>query len=115
MQYAKTLLVSLMLVGLIGCTVIPNTPAPAVASWDGDEQNSGVLGILPDHSAVITQRAEQRYIALAYEYGSRFSPPVRGNEAAPYTNSATVYTLRLDAEHLADWGIMANWKRKGVK
>lgn len=115
MKFAKTLLVSLTLAFLVACTVIPGTPRAKVASWDGNEQNSGLIAVLPDRSGIITSRAEARYTTLAYEYGSRFSPPAQGNEAVPYTNSATVYTFKLDAEHLANFGIMSMWKRKGVK
>lgn len=104
-------LITLLLCLLTACTVIPKTPQPAVASWDGGEQNSGLLGILPDHSGIITGRAEARYAALCFQYGYKFHPPLTGGEATVYTN----LTLRLDAEHLADFGIMELWKRKGVK
>lgn len=115
MRSAKTLLVSLTLACLAACTVIPGTPRAKVASWDGGEQNSGLIAVLPDHSGIITARANARYMALGSDYGWKFHPMIQGDEATPYTNSATVYTFKLDAEHLADFGIMTMWKRKGVK
>lgn len=105
MKLTPILLIAL---ALCGCTVIPKTPQPAVASWDGSEQNSGLLGALPDHSAIITGHAEARYIALCAQYGYKFHPPLTGGEATPYTN----LTLRLDAQHYVDFATMELWKRK---
>jgi hypothetical protein len=54
MRAVKTLLSSLLLVALVACTVIPKTPRASVASFDGSEQNSGLIAVLPDHSGIIT-------------------------------------------------------------
>lgn len=112
MRFVTILLSSVL---LAGCTVIPKWGAPKVASWDGNAQNSGLIAQLPDHSAIITARANARYMALATDYGWKFNPHIDGTEAVPYTNSTTVYTYRLDAEHLADFAIMSRWKHQGVK
>lgn len=114
MRFGMILLSSVLL--LAGCTVIPKWGAPRVASWDGNEQNSGLLGQLPDRSGVITDHAKARYVVLCGQYGGKFAPPVLGNEGLTvWSNAPAGPVWRIDAEHLAKFGDMSRWKREGVK
>lgn len=59
----------LLLWGMTGCTVTPDIlPPAAVASYDGNVQNSGFLGWASDGSGVITAHARDRYNALLAQY-----------------------------------------------
>lgn len=64
----------------VGCTA-PGTirPAPVTArvvSFDGADQNGGVISVGP-HSAVITPHAVDRFNAMQAKYGKNWTPPLQ--------------------------------------
>lgn len=125
------IVLAVLMFGLsFGCTttVTPVTVKASAPSWDGSHQDSGLAALLPDHSALLTDSARERYAGLAAQYGTKFTPKVTGFEAVEYdgttaTNSeAKVVTLdptrhywHLDTEHLAKFGLMAHWKHQDAK
>lgn len=97
----------------VGCstTVAPRSATDIVASFDGNQQNSGFIGYTADGCGIITPRAKDRYNALIGVYGNKFLPvlvPDEGTKA--YTNG----TYLIDAEHLVKFGTMNQWRRDGV-
>jgi hypothetical protein len=72
---AFALLLALLFV--FGCTstVVPGEVKATVASWDGTQQNSGLLGFDQDGNAIITYHAYNRWEALVNDYGPYFKPP----------------------------------------
>lgn len=75
----KALYLVLVLALAGGCTTVIPKPAPAaaVASFDGGEQNSGIVRVLPDGSFVVTAHLRDRYNALIALYGAQFVPALR--------------------------------------
>jgi hypothetical protein len=67
---------------LAGCTstVIPKHTKPNQPSFDGNQQNSGLLGFTAEGSAIITSNAVNRYNFLIEKYPDFFTPPVKKNE-----------------------------------
>lgn len=132
MKSVKILLSSLALLLIVGCTttVTPVDIHANVPSLDGNDPNSGLVELLPDHSAVLTMGADSRYQGLCIQYGKKFTPPLTGAESVIFTNNVftnidgKVITLNpfepghywhIDAEHLAKFGQMNRWKKEGVK
>lgn len=68
----RILLISLLL--LQGCKTPEQVSLPRVeqtqASFDGNEQNSGLVGYTKEHGFEITVSARDRYLALVKEFGS---------------------------------------------
>lgn len=96
-----------------GCTstVIPVKVKPAVASFDGNAQNSGFIRFNKDGSGVISPHARERYNALCQAYGARFVPPVSGVDSGITPDGAGNFLI--DAEHLAKFAEMNLWKKEG--
>lgn len=91
----------LLMAGLvlaIGCapTVRPVVLHATTASWDGNKQDSGLLGLDAQKNAILTAHAKDRYNVLMDAYGSRFSPPAKAGDGI--TGTAT-NTFLLDAQH----------------
>jgi len=60
-----------------GCGTTPTTTHATTASYDGNEQTSGVVRVLPDGALEITEGARARYNALIDRYGARLLPAVQ--------------------------------------
>lgn len=92
-----------------GCTVRPKVVRNSQASFDGNEQNSGLIGYDSQGNGIITHHARDRYNALIDEYGPLFKPPVNrdGGLVATSTN-----TYLLDGEHLFIFATMNRWKHQ---
>lgn len=59
------------------------------ASFDGTQQNSGVLGLDGEGDLIITLHAVDRYNALIDKYGKEFTPPLQHNEGLFLTDTNT--------------------------
>lgn len=108
------LVAALLLAHLLGgCapTYRPKAPASTQASWDGTNQNSGLIGFAADGSGVITAHARDRYNALAYMYGYYFRPPVHADDGV--TPTATNHVFFIDPQHLAYFATMNRWLKEG--
>lgn len=81
-----------------GCapTIRPVVLHATTASWDGDKQDSGLIGLDAQKNAILTPHAKDRYNVLMDAYGSRFSPPAKAGDGI--TATAT-NTFLLDAQH----------------
>lgn len=81
MNLGKGLVLSLLLVGCQATTpvktILPD-PAPQEqqASFDGEEQNSGIIDYIPGVGFIITKTAKERYQALVKIYGSSVAPVI---------------------------------------
>jgi hypothetical protein len=84
------------------------------ASYDGAEQNSGLLGFTTNGQgqvtgAVITPHARDRYNALVAAYGARYQPAVKPDDGIVPTGTNT---FRIDAEHLIKFSAMNRWRKQ---
>lgn len=110
------ILLCLFLLSFIGCSsvkeenivvkpkveIVDTTP-----SWDGNEQNSGLIDVIPGKGVLITSRAAKRYNALIVKYGKMFEPALKENDGL--TPDGDSYLL--DNEHLVKF-IEMNRKHK---
>ena len=58
-------------------------PPPIVEtqpSWDGEKQNSGLLGYVDGKGFEITKGAAERYKSLTIKFGDKLNPPVKPGE-----------------------------------
>lgn len=94
---------------LAGCTVAPRVVTESVASFDGNQQNSGFIGFTTNGAGIITPHARDRYNALVATYSAKFLPPLTADSGI--TPTAT-NTFLIDAEHLSDFGIMNHWRKQ---
>lgn len=84
--------------------VVDTTP-----SWDGNEQNSGIIDFVIGKGALITPRAAARYNALIVKYGQMFTPPLKvGDGLTPEGDN-----FYLDNEHVVKFAEM-NRKYKNL-
>jgi len=89
-------------------TQIPPAVHSSTASFDGREQNSGILG--EDAGLFhVTPHFHDRFTAMASTYGQRLTPPLdttRGVTALPDG------TYTFDAEAMASFLRMNRWRRE---
>jgi len=115
-DFLPCLLAAAMIVGILclqsGCvsTVTPTVVKSTTASWDGAEQNSGLLGWTTNGLAIITPHARDRYNALVGEYGKQFAPTLVWNYGIG-TTSSNAFTITPEA--LADFARMNRWRKAG--
>lgn len=97
-----------------GCapTVRPLAPQAKTASFDGGQENSGLIAIDSAHNGVLTPHARDRYNGLVSRYGGKFSPPVHQDDGI--TPTAT-NTFLINAQHLSYFARFNRWaKQQGV-
>lgn len=96
---------------LTGCTttVIPTHVKPAVASFDGGEQTSGILAFRPDGSVTITPHARDRFNAMAAIYGGCFAPALRPDEGISKDGDNFVMSPEAQTKALS----MNRWRKEG--
>lgn len=113
MNTLRSLLFGLALaLAVTSCTTVVPTPAdvPATASFDGAEQNSGIITVDADGTFVVTGHLRDRYNALAAEYGPVFAPSlVPDSGLAPA--GADRWTMTPQA--MAAFATMVQWRRMG--
>ena len=81
MKYRIFLLVfSIFMTSCISLTnPSPSIVKPQEISFDGNEQNSGVLYQITEGGFIITENAKNRYNALIKLYGNKCTPPIIEN------------------------------------
>ena len=106
----------MLIVCLTGCgTVTPQPVQPRAASFDGNQQDSGLLNggkPLPNGNFLITPHALARYNALIAKYGKTFLPPLA---AAEGTIEQADGNFQIDAEHIADFARMNLAEKSAIK
>ena len=101
---------------LVGCAGTVTTPVAqaAAASFDGTNQNSGVIALVTNQAgvatgAIITPHARDRYNALMSEYGRAWL--ISGNDVGLTCQSNGCWFI--DDEHLQDFITASRWRRNG--
>lgn len=94
------------------CTTVTPTPAdvPAVASFDGAEQNSGIVAVQADGAFLVTAHLRDRYNALVAAYGAAFIPQLVP-DAGLSQDSAGHWMMTPQA--MVDFATMCQWRRMG--
>lgn len=105
----------LVLVLLTGCfgTVKPVKVMPDQASFDGTNQNSGVISYDKiNRIGVVTAGWRLRYNFLVQDYGKKFTPWLVDDYGLITRPDGTCYAT---AEALVNMGKMELWKRNNIK
>lgn len=108
MLLMKILKLCVVMLLISGCTVIPKHPTTNVPSFDGNSQNSGVIGFTDDHYIIITQEKLAQYDALISVYGSKFYPAIKLNDGIQFRNNQ----ILIDKEHFVKLALMLDMNRK---
>lgn len=96
---------------ITACTVTPEKLTDSQPSFDGNVQNSGLIGFTADGFAILTPHAHDRYNALVKTYGKKFIPALRSDVGCvAYTNG----TWLIDKEHLVHFETMNRWRKSGL-
>lgn len=114
MKLFRHLLLGLALaLACTGCTTVTPTPAdvPAAASFDGTEQNSGIVGVQADGTFLVTAHLRDRYNALIATYGSLFAPPLSPDSGLSAVSGSALWQMTPQA--MADFATMCQWRRMG--
>lgn len=114
MKLFRTLLLGLALaLACTGCTTVTPTPAdvPAVASFDGAEQNSGIVGVQPGGLFVVTAHLRARYNSLIADYGREFAPAIVADCGLAPIDGTGRWTMTPEA--MANFATMVQWRRMG--
>lgn len=98
------------LAALTACTISPPVVTAKAPAFDGNSQNSGFLGFLPDGGGHITPGAAERYDALRRAYGGAFLPHLVDSKGLTKLADGT---YEIDAEHLTKFDMMARMDASG--
>jgi len=113
LNYTAVLALCAVLVG-VGCTstVVPKPISSKAASWDGNEQNSGLIG--KDSQAgyfLVSEHWRERYNGLVTLYGAYYLPPLKVDEGI--TKTATNGVYRVDGQRVGKYIQMGWWLKEG--
>jgi hypothetical protein len=97
----------------MGCvsTTVPKPVEAHEASYDGNEQNSGVLSVNPN-GYVVTAHFRDRYLALVATYGRDFKPPIDSTLGVMDLHDGTYH---FDRQRMVYFLEMAAMNRAGLK
>lgn len=118
MKFARKLVLSsVILVLFAGCktapvrTILP-PPAPVEeqASFDENEQNSGIKDYIEGKGFLITKNAKERYEALAAIYGLNMVPTFSSNSGLSPALGGDYY---LSAEGMSNFIVWSEKKKSG--
>lgn len=116
----KWIIAALLLVGLLvltpiltscASTITPPTVTPQQASFDGNDQNSGIIRYTPA-GFLVTPHFRDRYNALVDTYGRTFKPELEHDAGMKPATDGTNWTV--DAQHMADFVTMNLKKKSGI-
>lgn len=111
MLKAKTILVMVGMAACIAaCTVTPKVVTNGQASFDGNEQNSGIIGLDATDCAIVTQHYRDRYNGLVQQFGLKFSPVLIPDEGFVPTGTNT---FLVDRQHRFYFNTMNRWRKEG--
>jgi hypothetical protein len=82
---------------IVACKTAPVINKPVIVdtapSWDGNEQNSGIIEYVDGVGWRLTERAAKRYSILSEKYGSIFLPKLEKGEGLEPKDDGT-YILK---------------------
>lgn len=103
----------LVALGVVACTTVTPSPAPvpAVASWDGTEQTSGIVGVQADGLFLVTSHLRDRAAALVADYGREFAPALEVDAGLERVAGSDLWTMTPEA--MANFATLCQWRRMG--
>jgi len=110
---ALVICVAVLTFGVTGCagTVVPRLVESQQASFDGNEQNSGIITSTPS-GFVVTDHFRERYNALIATYGADFKPGLKPDSGiAPIGGGQWL----ISKQAMVDFLTMNSWRKAGLK
>ena len=105
-------LLPIILLMLAGCGTVAPTRVPSqVASFDGNNQDSGVIEATPS-GYLVTNHFRDRYASLVAIYGRDFAPAIKPEDGLVQLGQNR---WLIDRQHLAQFLEMNAWLRAGLK
>lgn len=117
MKCVKFWLSSLCFLGFVSCVHIKPVEAKTetvveivdtVPSWDGNEQNSGILDFIPGKGWLLTNKAAIRYMILSEKYGNMFVPALEKGEGLAQEGANFI----LPQEYMVKFAVMNRENKK---
>lgn len=106
---ALTVLVCFVSFAATGCTTTPEPVRSEMASFDGSEQNSGVISV-DDRGAIVTAHFRDRYNGLIAIYGKAYKPALKKDAGLLKLSDST---WLIDRQHLVKMIEMNTWRKTG--
>lgn len=97
----------LFAVSACSTTVTPDRVESKEASFDGNEQNSGIIGPAEGGGFLVTPHFRSRYNALIDAYGEDFAPALREDAGLVRTPAG----WRIDRQHMIYFLTMNQWRK----
>lgn len=112
MKFSRFLFAVCAIASLSGCvgTVTPKKVYSQSASYDGNDQNSGVLSISKD-GGIVTGDWRARYNALIVKYGRSLTSPITSPDAGLMIQPDGTYHATLQT--MVNMAVMNDWRRMG--
>jgi hypothetical protein len=94
-----------------GClTQVPTQRSGEVASFDGNEQTSGIINSIPE-GYVVTARFRDRYNALVAKYGNQWTPELQPDAGMrPFVPGERWV---IDRQHMVAFLTLNTWSKSG--
>ena len=120
---------------LTGCTVVPPIKPSDKPSFDGNDRNSGMIGVLPDNDVLVTNFFRANFDGLAAKYAKSFATPPTDADILPMPSGQTLFTIKdpknkgkwvqyaakpgksyyeVNAQNLVKYLDMADWENSGI-
>jgi hypothetical protein len=105
------LLLVFFLAWITGCTLVPKFITKSTPSYDGNVQNSGMIGMTTNGYEVVSADVRNTFNELVATYSTSFYPPVKRDSGfTPYTNG----TFLLDKQNLTIYLEMNLFRRNNL-
>lgn len=118
-RYVKVLvfavIANILLIQNTGCitsTPLPETVVPEQISFDGDEQNAGIIGFTEDEGFEVTPHFRNRFNALVRVYGDRFHPRLRRDQGLTKLENGN---WRINRQSMVYFLDMNQWRRDALE
>lgn len=97
-----------------GCysTIVPKQVTSSSISFDGNEQNGGLVGRDKGGRYIVTPQARERLNGLISRYGRKFIPPLEKDFGVEAGAPAGNYYI--SAESLVNFQTMTRWFKSGI-
>lgn len=109
----RLIVIILLALAATSCTTITPDQVHATApSYDGNDQNSGIIAAVPA-GIVVTPHLRDRYNHLIDLYGQDFTPAIKAD--AGLTDAPDKVNFILDRQHFVQFLEMNQWLKAGLK
>lgn len=108
----------LVFVSITNCSMWNTTPIvpvfikDTVPSWDGEEQNSGLLGYVEGKGYLLTPSAAARYSYLTELYAKDYSPPLEKGIGLTKEEGGAFY---LSSQYMVEFVVMNQKFKSSIK